>query len=152
MLIHELGKKERMLVVEEASIRSRYLWPEGAEASLAHGVWSQLLKDLATLKQHYKAVDDWEGSNDHWFASGFGVAQSYLDDLLRGWAFLGDGREFAVTTVEGYESVSEGSRICSTCDIEKPYVEFHRTSANKNGRASSCMVCRRAQIRGDNAK
>jgi len=141
MLIHELGKKERMLVVEEASIRSRYLWPEGAEASLAHGVWSQLLKDLATLKLHYYAVEDWEGSDDHWFASGFGVAQSYLDDLLRGWAFLGDGREFAVTEiVPGDRKVT--SKVCQTCHQDKPIEEYYSNYNGSGARLNSCPECR----------
>ena len=148
MLIHELGKKERMLVVEEASIRSRYLWPEGAEASLAHGVWSQLLKDLATLKLHYYAVEDWEGSDDHWFASGFGVAQGYLDDLLRSWAFLGEGRDLEVAEVEEYESEAEGCKACTLCKEEKKMTEFYRTSNTKSGRQAQCAECRRGIARG----
>jgi len=148
MLIHELGKKERMLVVEEASIRSRYLWPEGAEGSLAHGVWSQLLKDLATLKQHFKAVDDWEGARDHWWVAGFGVAQEYLDSLLRSWAFLGGGREFEVTTVEEYESETEGTKACTLCKEEKKMTEFYRTANTKSGRQGQCAECRKGIARG----
>ena len=152
MLIHELGKKERMLAVEEASVRSRKDWGDGPDASMHHGVWAQLLKDLASPTAHKKAVEEWYGHEAHWYLAAHGIDQAKKDEELRQWVFLGEGRDLEVTEIEGYESISEGSRICSTCQIEKPYVEFHRTSANRNGRASSCMVCRRAQIRGDNAK
>ena len=147
MLIHELHQLERTKVVDEATIRTRYLWPDSHEGSLAHGVWGQLLKDLSTRKHHLNAVDDWVSRKDHWYAKGFGVDQVYLDELLNGWAFLGEGRDLSMTTIKRYVSETEGSKVCRTCGEDKPLTDYHRHVHGKDGRMIHCAECRRKALR-----
>ena len=150
MLIHELGKLERTLVIEEAAVRSRYLWPEGADASLAHGVWSQLLKDLATTDQHRKAVEDWLGAADHWWTTGYGVGQEYLDERLREWAFLGEGREMEIPKIVP-KARKATSQVCRTCNKDKPIEEYYSGTRTAGARFGSCRPCREDGI-GDSSK
>jgi hypothetical protein len=152
LLIHELHPLERDKIAQWAVDISRPLWPYTPEGALSHGVWSQLIYDLAKPGEYRQALNEWTGCEDHWFANIFGINQEYLDRKLREWGFLKGGPDLSIEAVPRYVAEEDGSKKCTKCKKTKALTDYHKHPSCANGRNAQCKECVRKRARANDKK
>ena len=144
-LVHHMSGLDQTRAAYVASGRTRQLWPETPDGSMAHAVFSELLKDLADPKQHHKACKDWHWSGDHWYLDAFGVDRSYLHNMMIRWGFIPDNIPLHHEHNYSYGAQDTGkTKRCKTCGVSKDLNEFHSDKTQSDGKKGHCKPCANA--------
>jgi hypothetical protein len=147
MRVCDLKPSQRDAAAIEASHRTRGLWPNTPEGSLAHAVWSQLIRDLSKIQSKDWALADLNGTDHHWWLEGFGVGRPFLLNRLHEWSFLGDGKE-----IPGEANPKAGLGKCSDCKQYKHYSNFAKDLNQSSGIKSICHPCNTIRDRAYRAR